>query len=181
MGRFRLFRWRWLWTARLRPITMISLRQFRSWGWCCTAMTRIRSAGMLRFDLRRGGIRPMRLLRRRVAIVCRAGVRGLGTSNRRPMGMLTCCGKSLSLVAIGEAVMSRFSPEEAQLTLIDPKAAPARYFLGRARMPPAAGAQEVDRFSLAAMFALAALCLIAGIFPGPFIDAIAPVATTMGL
>lgn len=34
------------------------------------------------------------------------------------------CGKSLSLVAIGEAVMSRFSPEEAQLTLIDPKAAP---------------------------------------------------------
>jgi type VII secretion protein EccCb len=34
------------------------------------------------------------------------------------------CGKSTSLVAIGEAVMSRFSPEEAQLTLIDPKAAP---------------------------------------------------------
>src|SRR6202012_68244 len=34
------------------------------------------------------------------------------------------CGKSISLVAIGEAVMSRFSPEEAQLTLIDPKAAP---------------------------------------------------------
>jgi type VII secretion protein EccCa/type VII secretion protein EccCb len=34
------------------------------------------------------------------------------------------CGKSLSLVAIGEAVMSRFGPEEAQLTLIDPKAAP---------------------------------------------------------
>jgi len=52
-------------------------------------------------------------------------------------------------------------------------------FLGRARMPLAAGAQEVDRFSLAAMFALAALCLIAGIFPGPFIDAVAPVARTM--
>lgn len=34
------------------------------------------------------------------------------------------CGKTLSLVAIGEAVMSRFSPEEAQLTLIDPKTAP---------------------------------------------------------
>ena len=31
------------------------------------------------------------------------------------------CGKSLALVAIGQAVMSRFSPEEAQLTLIDPK------------------------------------------------------------
>ncbi|BBZ50407.1 type VII secretion protein EccCa [Mycobacterium heidelbergense] len=34
------------------------------------------------------------------------------------------CGKSLSLVAIGEAIMSRFGPEEAQLTLIDPKTAP---------------------------------------------------------
>lgn len=34
------------------------------------------------------------------------------------------CGKTLSLVAIGEAVMSRFGPEEAQLTLIDPKTAP---------------------------------------------------------
>ncbi len=52
-------------------------------------------------------------------------------------------------------------------------------FLGRARTPLAAEAREVDRFSLAAMFALAALCLIAGIFPGPFIDALAPVANTM--
>ncbi|MGO9510326.1 MAG: type VII secretion protein EccCa [Mycobacterium sp.] len=34
------------------------------------------------------------------------------------------CGKTMSLRAIGEAVMSRFSPEEAQLTLIDPKTAP---------------------------------------------------------
>ncbi len=34
------------------------------------------------------------------------------------------CGKTTSLVAIGEAVMNRFSPEEAQLTLIDPKTAP---------------------------------------------------------
>ncbi|QUR69460.1 type VII secretion protein EccCa [Mycobacterium spongiae] len=33
------------------------------------------------------------------------------------------CGKTSALVAIGEAVMSRFSPEEAQLTLIDPKTA----------------------------------------------------------
>ena len=52
-------------------------------------------------------------------------------------------------------------------------------FLGRARTPLAADAQEVDGFSLTAMFALAALCLAAGIFPGPFIDALAPVATTM--
>lgn len=34
------------------------------------------------------------------------------------------CGKTLALAAIGEAVMSRFSSEEAQLTLIDPKTAP---------------------------------------------------------
>lgn len=34
------------------------------------------------------------------------------------------CGKTLSLVSIGEAIMNRFSPEEAQLTLIDPKTAP---------------------------------------------------------
>ena len=33
------------------------------------------------------------------------------------------CGKTTTLMAIGEAVMSRFSPEEAQLTLIDPKTA----------------------------------------------------------
>lgn len=52
-------------------------------------------------------------------------------------------------------------------------------FLGRARTPIAAGAQEAGRFSLAAMFALAALCLVVGIFPGLFIDALAPVARTM--
>jgi type VII secretion protein EccCb len=33
------------------------------------------------------------------------------------------CGKTTALRAIGDAVMSRFSPEEAQLTLIDPKTA----------------------------------------------------------
>jgi type VII secretion protein EccCa/type VII secretion protein EccCb len=33
------------------------------------------------------------------------------------------CGKTTALMAIGEAVMSRFSPQEAQLTLIDPKTA----------------------------------------------------------
>jgi len=34
------------------------------------------------------------------------------------------CGKTTTLVAIGEAVMNRFGPDEAQLTLIDPKTAP---------------------------------------------------------
>ena len=48
-------------------------------------------------------------------------------------------------------------------------------FLGRARTPAAENARETDRFSLAAMFFLAALCLVAGILPGFFIDALAPV------
>jgi formate hydrogenlyase subunit 3/multisubunit Na+/H+ antiporter MnhD subunit len=48
-------------------------------------------------------------------------------------------------------------------------------FLGRARTQVARDAVETDRWSLAAMFALAALCLLAGILPGYFIDALAPV------
>jgi NADH:ubiquinone oxidoreductase subunit 5 (subunit L)/multisubunit Na+/H+ antiporter MnhA subunit len=48
-------------------------------------------------------------------------------------------------------------------------------FLGRARSVAAEGAAETDRFSLAAMFAFAALCLLAGIFPGFVIDGLAPV------
>jgi formate hydrogenlyase subunit 3/multisubunit Na+/H+ antiporter MnhD subunit len=48
-------------------------------------------------------------------------------------------------------------------------------FLGRARTPEAERARETDRFSLAAMFFFAALCLVAGILPGFFIDALAPV------
>jgi formate hydrogenlyase subunit 3/multisubunit Na+/H+ antiporter MnhD subunit len=48
-------------------------------------------------------------------------------------------------------------------------------FLGRPRTPAAAGAQETDRVSLAAMFFLAALCLVAGILPGLLMDALAPV------
>jgi len=48
-------------------------------------------------------------------------------------------------------------------------------FLGRTRTPAAENARETDRFSLAAMFFLAALCLVAGILPGVFIDALAPV------
>ncbi|MGO9360192.1 MAG: hydrogenase 4 subunit B, partial [Xanthobacteraceae bacterium] len=52
-------------------------------------------------------------------------------------------------------------------------------FLGRARSPLAEAAHEVDRFSLAAMFALAALCLIAGILPGLVIDALSPVSLAL--
>ncbi|MCP3461396.1 MULTISPECIES: hydrogenase 4 subunit B [unclassified Bradyrhizobium] len=52
-------------------------------------------------------------------------------------------------------------------------------FLGRPRTDVAASAHETDRFSLAAMFALAALCLVAGILPGLFIDALAPVSKAM--
>ncbi len=50
-------------------------------------------------------------------------------------------------------------------------------FLGRARSAAAAQARETDRWSLAAMFALAAACLLAGTLPGYFIDALAPVVT----
>ena len=52
-------------------------------------------------------------------------------------------------------------------------------FLGRPRTPVAERACETDRASLTAMLALAALCLIAGIVPGFFIDALAPVAQTL--
>src|SRR3984957_15901981 len=52
-------------------------------------------------------------------------------------------------------------------------------FLGRPRPPAAAAAQETDRNSLAAMYFLAALCLVAGILPGLFIDALAPVTKSL--
>jgi hydrogenase-4 component B len=52
-------------------------------------------------------------------------------------------------------------------------------FLGRARTRPAEAALETDRWSLAAMAVLAALCLIAGVVPGLFIDAMAPVAESL--
>jgi len=48
-------------------------------------------------------------------------------------------------------------------------------FLGRPRSNAAETAGEVDRFSLAAMFILAALCLLAGILPGLVIDALSPI------
>jgi hydrogenase-4 component B len=50
-------------------------------------------------------------------------------------------------------------------------------FLGRPRSPSAETAGEVDRYSLAAMFILSALCLLAGILPGLVIDALAPITT----
>ena len=52
-------------------------------------------------------------------------------------------------------------------------------FLGRARTPAAQNAKETDTNSLAAMFFLAALCLVAGILPGFFIDALAPVTKSL--
>ncbi len=52
-------------------------------------------------------------------------------------------------------------------------------FLGRPRTPAAEKATETDRFSLAAMAVLALLCLIVGILPGLFIDALSPVATML--
>ncbi len=52
-------------------------------------------------------------------------------------------------------------------------------FLGRARTPAAAKAHETDSNSLAAMYVLAALCLVAGVLPGLFIDALAPVAQAL--
>jgi formate hydrogenlyase subunit 3/multisubunit Na+/H+ antiporter MnhD subunit len=48
-------------------------------------------------------------------------------------------------------------------------------FLGRTRTHAAEQARETDQFSLAAMFLFAALCLVAGVLPGFFIDALAPV------
>jgi formate hydrogenlyase subunit 3/multisubunit Na+/H+ antiporter MnhD subunit len=52
-------------------------------------------------------------------------------------------------------------------------------FLGRPRTEAARDAVETDRWSLAAMFILVALCLIAGILPGYFIDALAPVTQAL--
>jgi NADH:ubiquinone oxidoreductase subunit 5 (subunit L)/multisubunit Na+/H+ antiporter MnhA subunit len=52
-------------------------------------------------------------------------------------------------------------------------------FLGRPRTTVAANAQEVDRWSLAAMFIFAGLCLLVGIIPAPIIDALAPVVKAL--
>lgn len=47
-------------------------------------------------------------------------------------------------------------------------------FLGRPRSDDARDARETDRWSLAAMTALAVLCILAGIVPGVLIDFVAP-------
>ena len=52
-------------------------------------------------------------------------------------------------------------------------------FLGRARSDAARQALETDRWSLATMLILAVLCLVAGILPGYFIDALAPVVRAL--
>src|SRR5512140_552873 len=49
-------------------------------------------------------------------------------------------------------------------------------FLGRPRSEAAQGALETDRYSLTAMLVFVALCLVAGIVPSYFIDALGPVA-----
>jgi formate hydrogenlyase subunit 3/multisubunit Na+/H+ antiporter MnhD subunit len=52
-------------------------------------------------------------------------------------------------------------------------------FLGRPRSNAAEHARETDRYSLAAMLFLAGLCLLAGLLPGFFIDALAPVTQAL--
>ncbi|UCI10176.1 hydrogenase 4 subunit B [Mesorhizobium sp. B1-1-8] len=52
-------------------------------------------------------------------------------------------------------------------------------FLGRARTAVVEQAHEVDRLSLAAMFILAVLCLLAGILPGLVIDGLSSVTLSL--
>jgi len=52
-------------------------------------------------------------------------------------------------------------------------------FLGRPRTPAAERATETDQWSLGAMYFLAALCLVAGVLPGLFIDALAPLTDAL--
>jgi formate hydrogenlyase subunit 3/multisubunit Na+/H+ antiporter MnhD subunit len=52
-------------------------------------------------------------------------------------------------------------------------------FLGRPRSPAAESARETDKFSLAAMFAFCAICLLAGLLPGFVIDFLGPVVEGM--
>jgi formate hydrogenlyase subunit 3/multisubunit Na+/H+ antiporter MnhD subunit len=52
-------------------------------------------------------------------------------------------------------------------------------YLGRPRSAAAENAVEADRWSVAAMIGCAALCLLAGIFPGAVIDWLQPVAVSL--
>src|SRR5271170_945163 len=52
-------------------------------------------------------------------------------------------------------------------------------FLGRPRSMMAERAKETDQFSLAAMSFLAVICLVAGVVPSLFIDALAPAAQSL--
>ncbi|MEZ5934725.1 MAG: hydrogenase 4 subunit B [Alphaproteobacteria bacterium] len=52
-------------------------------------------------------------------------------------------------------------------------------YLGRPRTPAATRAREVERTSLAAMALLAALCLLAGLFPGVVMDRLAPLSLAL--
>jgi len=52
-------------------------------------------------------------------------------------------------------------------------------FLGRPRSAAAEKASEVDRYSVAAMFIVAALCLLTGILPGWVIDTLSPITTEL--
>jgi NADH:ubiquinone oxidoreductase subunit 5 (subunit L)/multisubunit Na+/H+ antiporter MnhA subunit len=52
-------------------------------------------------------------------------------------------------------------------------------FLSRPRTPAAEQAREVDRYSLAAMLGLVALCVLTGILPGLVIDSISPVTEAL--
>ncbi len=52
-------------------------------------------------------------------------------------------------------------------------------FLGRPRSPAAENAKEVDRWSLGAMMAFTALCVLFGVLPGFVIDALAPVVNAL--
>jgi len=52
-------------------------------------------------------------------------------------------------------------------------------FLGRSRSAAADRAREVDRWSCAAMFAFAGLCLAAGVLPGAVMDGLSPVTLAL--
>jgi len=52
-------------------------------------------------------------------------------------------------------------------------------FLGRPRTAAAENAHETDNWSQGAMLTLAALCVVAGVLPGPVVDLLAPVVQSL--